>query len=300
MKIILVALISLFIVASAKADDKAVQKYRNYTPQQVKDMPDKLRSSELPVMYIRAARSGLAVDSELYFGMQLNQLMYSGIHDYQSAVRAFQTDLGDSPTGVLTVWQIHQLDYRSDLQKLSRIFFPDSYFSGKASDYAYVKGTLTILDDRIAWPINRHEIDCLKSENSCEVRQVMLDLPDLKKQWGQQYQVMIDNTEYYGITRWTDDTIDAESTSKPDSCRTTTLSLNFKTKEFFFITKNAGGKCEIFGTGTQLEKLPKPRIAQVIDGKEIFNEEFAKIEKAAYDVLASDFRKKADRPAAQI
>lgn len=285
----------LFVVTtlatSVKADDTAMTKYRNYTPKQVSDMPDKQRQSVMPMAYIFAAQRGLAVDSELLFGMQLNQLMYPGIHDYKSAVRAFQTDLGDFPTGILTVSQIHQLEYRADLQKLSRIFFPDSFSSWKSSDSASVEGTVTILDDRIAWPINHHKIKCFKSENSCEVQQVMLNLPN-EKSWAQQYQVMIDNPEYYNITRWTDDTIDAEYPSKPDSCRTVSLSLNFKTKEFFFITKNAGGKCEFLGK--QIEKLAKPRISQVVKGEKIINEEFEKIQKAAYDALSGDFHKKVD------
>jgi hypothetical protein len=283
------------LATSVAADDSAMAKYRNYTPKQVSDMPAKQRQTVMPMAYIFAAQRGLAVDSELLFGMQLNQLMYNGVHDYKSAVRAFQADLGDQPTGVLTVYQIHQLEYRADLQKLPPVSFPDSYNSWKDAGLGMVDGTLTMLDDRIAWPINHHKIICLKSEKSCEVHQVMLVLPD-EKSWAQQYQVMIANSETYTVTRWENDIIDAEYPSKPDSCRTTSLSLNFKTKEFFFITKNAGGKCEILGKS--IEKLAKPRISQVVEGKKIFNEEFGKIKKAAYSFLASDFRKKVDKIAA--
>ena len=71
------------------------------------------------------------------------------------------------------------------------------------------------------------------------------------------------------------------------------MSLNFKTKEFYFITKNAGGKCEFLGT--KVDKLPKPRISQIVDGEQIINKEFRKIAKAAYEVLSSDFREKAEK-----
>lgn len=287
---------ALAYVATAKADENAMAKFRNYTPQQVKEMPEKMRSKELPMAYIFAAQSGLAVDSELLFGMQLNKLMYSGVHDYKSAVLAFQKDIGDAPTGMLTVWQIHQLEYRSDLQKLAKVSFPDSFYSQKTADYGVVEGAITILDDKIAWPINHNKISCFKAENSCEVQQVMLALPD-DKSWAQQYQVMIDDTEYYNVTRWSGDIIDAEYPSKPDSCRTVSLNLNFKTKEFFFITKNAGGKCEILGKA--IEKLAKPRISQVVEGEKIIDEEFGKIAKTAYEVLASDFRKRVDKSIAQ-
>lgn len=289
-------LIMTTVAISPRAEEAAMTKYRNYTPKQVFDMPEKQRRSVMPMAYIFAAQRGLAVDSELLFGMQLNQLMYAGIQDYKSAVRAFQADLGDPPSGVLTVYQIYQLEYRSDLQKLTNIGFPDGFYSSKTADLGMVEGTVTILDDRIAWPVNQHRITCFKSSNTCEVQQVALAFPN-DKSWVQQYQLMIDSTEYYNVTRWADDTIDAEYPSKRDSCRSVSLSLNFRTKEFFFITKNAGGKCEILGT--PIEKLAKPRISQVVEGNKIFDQEFRKIKKIAFDFLASDFRTKVDKAVAQ-
>lgn len=287
----LLLLISFAVAGIAKADDSAVKKFRNFTPQQIQALPDKVKNSELPMMYSFAAQTGLALDSGLLFSMQLNKLMYPAVGDYAAAVRAFQADIGDPPNGVLTVHQINQLEYRANLQKLSPVAFPNDFSSWIASDGAAIKGTLTMLDDKIAWPVNHHNIVCFKTQKQCEVTQVMLVLPD-DKSWAQRYQVMVDSTEYYNITRWTNDAIDAEYPSKPDSCRTTALNLNFKTKEFFFITKNAGGKCEFLGKA--IEKLPKPRISQIVDGKKIIDSEFARIEKTAYEALASDFRKKVD------
>ena len=75
------------------------------------------------------------------------------------------------------------------------------------------------------------------------------------------------------------------------------MNLNFKTKEFYYITRNAGGECEVLGV--TLDKLSKPRIAQIVDGSKIIRDEFARIEKAAYDVLASDFRKRVNKLSAQ-
>ena len=240
-------------------------------------------------MYTMAAQRGLAPDADLLFAMQLNMLMYSGISDLKSATRAFQSDLGDPANGDLTVHQIHQLEYRAELQKLSPVGFPESFSSRKTADYGIVEGTLTILDEKIAWPINHYTIKCFKSDKTCEVQQIMLSLPD-EKSWTQRYNVMIVSTEYYNISRWSDQIIDAEYPSKEDSCRTSSLNLNFKTKEFFLITKNAGGTCEILGK--KIEKLPKPRISQIVDGKKLISSEFANIEKMAYEVLSSEFRKR--------
>ena len=290
MKPLFLLLIGLATAGLANADDNAVKKFRNFTPQQIQALPEKVLDS-VPMMYTFAARTGLSPDAALLFSMKLNSLMYSAIGDYSAAVRAFQADLGDPPNGVLTVHQIYQLEYRAALQKLSPVSFLNDFSNWIVSDVAAVKGTLTMLDETIAFPINHHNIVCFRMQKTCEVTQVKLVLPD-DKSWSQRYHVVVDSTDYYNITRWTSDAIDAEYPSKPDDCRTISLNLNFKTKEFFLITKNAGGKCEILGK--PIEKLAKPRISQIVDGKKIIDGEFERIAKTAYEALASDFRKKVD------
>lgn len=292
MKIFAIVCMSLFAATAVVADDKAVQNYRNYTPQQISNLPEKVRSSELPMMYTFAAQRGLSVGSDLLFGMELNRLMYPGIHDYKAAVKAFQTDIGDEPTGVLTVWQIHTLEQRSEIQRLARVLFPDQFSSFKTDDYATVEGTMIIVDEKIAWPINHVRVKCFKDQNYCQLDQIQIAVPD-DKSWSQNYHVMEDNTEYYTISRWGQDTIDAEPRERSNACRTTSASFNFKTKEFYYITRNAGGNCEVLGI--KFDKLPKPRISQIVDGSKIIPDEFAKIEKAAYAVLSSDFRKRVDK-----
>lgn len=296
MKAISILLISLFVVTSALADEKAVQKYRNYTPQQIKNLTEKLISSDVPMMYTAAAQRGLSVGSELLFGMELNRLMYPGVHDYKAAVKAFQADLGDQPTGVLTVWQIHNLEQRSDMQKLSRVLFPDQFSSFKTDDYASIQGTMIIIDEKIAWPINHVKVKCYKKQNYCQLDQIQVSVPD-DKSWSQNYHVMENDAEYYDIARWSHDSIDTEPRETGSGCRTISMNLNFKTKEFYYITRNAGGKCEVLGV--TLDKLPKPRIAQIVDGSKIIRDEFVRIEEAAFEVLASDFRKKVAKLIAQ-
>ena len=102
----------VFMAAAAWAQD-GIAKYRNYTPKQIADMPEALRSKEVPLLYIFAARSGLSPDSDTLFAMYLNSLMYPGMHDYAAAVRQFQRDLGDKPDGVFTVGQIASLERRA-------------------------------------------------------------------------------------------------------------------------------------------------------------------------------------------
>lgn len=293
MKLALSLFISVLLIAlPAYADDAAVRKYRDYTPQRLSSLSKEKLKSEVPMMYTMAAQRGLSVGSNLLFGMELNQLMYPGLHDYSSAVKAFQVDMGDKPTGELTVWQIHQLEQRSDMQKLSRVNFPNQFTSFITDAYAVVEGTMIIVDDRIAWPINHVRVSCSKSKGSCELDQLHFVLPD-ENSWSQTYQVMESSTESYEIARWDKDSIESHPLGTSKDCRNTSLSFNFKTKEFYFITRNAGGDCKLM-LGGELEKLTKPRVAQVIDGKKIIDEKFAEVQKAAYNVLSSAFRKRID------
>lgn len=114
-------------------------------------------------------------------------------------------------------------------------------------------------------------------------------MPD-EKSWGQNYQVIEDMPEFYTVANWAADSVDAASGNTSSDCRTTTMNLNFKTKEFFLVTRNAGGSCDALGVS--LPKLTQPRISQIIDGKKVIETEFSRVEKAAFDALSNDFKTK--------
>lgn len=178
------------------------------------------------------------------------------------------------------------------MQKLSRVLFPEQFSSYITDEYASVQGTMTIVDDKIAWPINHVRVQCVRSKQTCELDQIHLNVPD-DKSWSQSYHVMEDITEHYEIARWGQDSIESHPLGTSKDCRSTSMSFNFKTKEYYYITRNAGGDCKAMGI--ELDKLTKPRVAQVVDGAKIIQEQFAKIERAAFEVLSSDFRRRIDR-----
>lgn len=277
---------------AAVADDNAVKKYGKLTPQQLADLPESERSASVPIMYTQAARKGLSQGADLLFAMQLNTLMYEGIHNYEKAVKSFQKDLGEQSTGTLTVWQIHNLEKRSDFQKLATISFPSDYYSTKTDSYATVKGTMMIHDDQIAWPVNHVQLNCYKKDKYCEMRQLYLEFPK-DDSWIYNYNVIQDSPQYYEITNWSNDIIDAVPSDPSSTCRVTSFNLNFKTKEFYQITRNGSGDCEILGQ--EIPKLEKPRIAQIVDGEEIINKEFAALSRKAFSFLSSDFRERVEK-----
>lgn len=284
-----VFIISTLLTAVASADDDAMLKYKDFTPQELAALSKEELHSSVPMAYSLAADAGISKGSELLFSMQLNTLMYPAIDNYQLAVKQYQRDLDEKDTGILTVSQIHELEKRSEFQKLSRVLFPSQYSSHKTKDSAFVQGTMMIHDERIAFPVNHTKLTCYKDDNYCELKQLYLDFPKIDS-WGANFHVMEAGTEYFAITSWSENTIDAVPVDPGSGCRKTSFNLNFKTKEFYQITRNGDKECEI--DGATFPKLEKPRIAQIVDGEKIIKTEFSNLNKTAFEMLSVDFQNK--------
>ena len=294
MKFLPFLLIGLFVSSAAFADDKAIKKYRNYTPQEIIDIRDS--KDDIPAVYISAAERGVSPGAELLFGMELNQLMYAGIHDFKKAAMAFQDDLGDLATGTLTVWQIHNLEQRADLQKLSRVVFPDQFSHFKTEDYASIQGTMVVIDGNLLLPINHIKLKCYKKENYCQLDQIKLSVQD-DADAGKTYYKLENSTEYYEVASWLQDIITAVPNETGHVCKATSLNLNFAANKFYYITHNAEKGCE--ESGVSLDQLPVSSTAQIVSGTDIIQTEFVKVEKAAFDALASDFKARVQKVSAR-
>lgn len=293
MKAAVLAFIAAFgTMTAAWADEAEIKKYKHYTPEQIRDLSEKELNSSVPMLYTMAAQRGLAMNAKLFFTVDLNMLMYPAISDYEGSIKAFQKDMGDKPTGFLTVWQIAKLEERAETQKLKPVAFPDNFNSYITADTAHIEGTTVMFDERLAWPINHVKVECYKTDAYCQVNMIVLVTPD-DKSWVQQYQVMEISGEIYKITRWENDNIDGVMETTPDACRSTSINYNFKTKEFFGTTRNTEHECKFLDK--PMPKLTKPRMIQITEGKKVIGEEFAKIRQKAYSYLSSDFRKRVDK-----
>lgn len=280
------------------AGEDAVARFKNYLPREIMGIPEKERASSVPVMYLGAANFALSPMGDIVAQGNLNALMYNGLADYDGAKRAFQADLGEPVTGELTVWQIHTLNYRASRRNLTYVsFFPNDFQGTLYDDRAYIKGTVKILDEKIAYPINRVSIECYRSEGYCQYKQVILSLPD-ENSFSQSYAVYEIANESYRITRWENSQISATPYNNT-ACRINELSFNFITKEYFEIARNnSAGDCQT-ALGFSVPKLEKPRVSQIVDGNDIIDAEFKRINKESYDFLSSDYRKRVEATAAK-
>ena len=250
------------------------------------------------MMFSGAANLATSPAGDLITQANLNLLMYDGLADYDSAKRAFQADLGEEPTGNLTVWQIHSLGYRASRVNMTSVsFFPFDFGGTMTGNSAFVKGTVEIIEEKIAYPINHVDIQCARNEGTCEYRQIALTLPD-ENSWVQSYHVGEIADETYRITRWEGQLIDAVPLEN-SACRTTQLSLNFATQEFFEIARNNNaGDCETM-LGVTLPRLEKPRVSRIVDGREIVGAEFKSISEETFLYFSSSFRNRIEEFASE-
>lgn len=216
MKILMLAFFVLSGIASA--EDSPSLKYGGFTPQAIADLSEQERYSSVPMSYSFAASEALSEGSELLFMMRLNSLMYPAIDSYDEAIKKFQKDFGDKATGVLTVSQIVELRYRHEFQRLSKVSFPDQYFSNKTDSAGFVVGTMMIHGERIADPVNRTKLSCYKDGNYCKLEQLYLTIPK-GDSWSNNFRVSEYDPEFFEIVSWTENTIEAIPSSPSGACR---------------------------------------------------------------------------------
>ncbi len=233
---------------------------------------------------------------EWAIGMQLNQLMYPGLEDLDRAMKMFQKDLGAEPTGEITEEQLRELSQRVERLHIPEIYFP-TFFSStdvnlmRKNGFATVKGTAVLLaeDDTVAYPVNIVNITCHKDQKYCELRENYLFANELRG--GGYLWSFGERTVLFNIISWEDDSIEAREDDDPTSATISSLSLNFKTKEFFWITKNSGND-NSFITGEKVVPLRKPMIAQLVKGDKIVADYFKKLKKDASSFWSSEFKKR--------
>lgn len=285
--------IAVIWCSSAYADEDAMKRYADFLPEELVALPEDERHSSVPMVYSGAAKQALSPAGDIVAQLNLNTLMYAGIGDYEAAKRAFQEDLSEDPTGKLTVSQLTKLGYRASRADLTRVyFFPFSAGGQLIQNWAFVKGTVKILGENIAYPINHVDIECERNRGTCEYRQYALTIPD-ENSWGQTYSVNEVADKVYRITRWDDEakSIDAVP-MKTNACRINHLSFNFETQEFYEIARNASNEDCKTSMGTTIPRLEQPRVSQIVNGDETEREEFEALSEEAFSYLSSAFREK--------
>jgi hypothetical protein len=275
-------------VVAAKSPKDSVKQSQDETMGSKEDLKPKTMQEEL-----QSASPAQRKQLEFVVGMQLHQLMYPGLEDLGRAVQMFQKDLGAEPTGDLSAEQMQELEKRYERLNIPNISFPTPFSSTgvnlmQKTGFAKVRGTAMLLDDEIAFPVNTVEINCYRSEGYCELLETYLAV--IPAQAGGYTWAFDKNTVIFKVISWSADSIEAKEEDDPTNARTTSLSLNFKNKEFFWISKNSGNSN--LRTGEKVEPLKRPRITQFVEGDKIVAAYFKKLKNDAWSFRSSEFRKK--------
>lgn len=286
---ILLAKLALFnvLVPVFSIADEALEKFSKFTPNQILEYAK--INGEFHTPYLFAAYEATSPQSKDLNTYRLNRLLYPAISDYETSIKLFQKDLGHDANGTLNIGEYVELERRSDAQNISKLYFPLGFNSVIFdSGIGIINGTLILIDEDIAAPLNHAEVKCSKYSKTCTLEELQVyyditgDSPDT-------FSIGTKKTYGYKVTYWDSNIIKASLDINEGDCRAVELNLNFNTKEFLQITTNAETQCETV-LGEKMPLLDKPRIAKIVDGHKVYATEYAKIRQIAFDYLSSDYR----------
>lgn len=262
-----VFLLICMLAPEVLAAQDAMEKYYGYLPEQVLKLSEDERFSKLPMAYQLNEKSIRAVHH--YLPVSLASLHYPrAFDDTKNAIRLFQEDLGDEPTGVLSVGQLYLLAQRSEFYLASYTAVAplaggsagDVYELPNLGKYVSLRGQWEIVGDTIAHPTNSVEVICREWQGSCEVRELKVDdhttYEAFEGSWGSTVHIISEEYEI-SILDWSDDVVIAKPSSV-EGCRTTLWTLDFELKEFSQVARNSGdpASCSEW-------HLDAPRVAKI-------------------------------------
>lgn len=282
----LVAAATVFLAAcdmleAAPAPQATLPNISKMSDEEINNLPEETRN-QLPADAVFARLVGGAMGPLMKFQTTdaLARLSYfDPIPEQQlrEAVRKFQRDIGQPQTGELTFGQFEQLQLRSarvtesTISLLSSGGWDELNVFNFQNTYVATEGTWAIEGEQIAFPVNHAKIVCQKSEGTCEVQQVEVQLPSLevvgRSAFSDNPMVFHPDVATFKIVSWSASEVISQAEGQ---CRTTLMTINVMNNEVFQVTRNSGGECS-FGD-TKFPQLERPRISRLLPtGKTVYD-----------------------------
>lgn len=274
-------------------DVSPMDKYRDFTPAEIAALPDPVRLDEVPIQYIFAAQGYDDPQGfELVHSLKLQTLMYDTTRSFDAAVRDFQRDLGENPTGVLTVSQIAELTYRNGLLKLGRVELLNAVRAhALTEESATAQGTWAASAETTLMPINEVRIRCDQAQAVCEESTTYVVIPG-RESWDMSY-LVLNTRDVYDVTRWRRQGLEA---MRMAGCRQVILTL---TREGS-VTRRPGEllpeqECTLT-LGEEREAAPDLlQTVELTDGAEIMRAQYQRLQELAFSYLRPAFRERLER-----
>ncbi len=190
----------------------------------------------------------LLYDVQLWHADGINELAYL------KAVKEIQKKFGEKIDGNLTYSQFNRLDKIAEIYKTPK----ETYVGGnfrvtKFGDKAFVTGTLEIVNEDIANPINYHSMVLDKNSKVCRDSNLYVQETD---GFAGGIAIYLDETNY-DIVSWDEDEVICK---KDYTCRSEKVIVNFKSKSVDIITTNREDEeCKDF------PRLKSARVSKLVD-----------------------------------
>ena len=197
------------------------------------------------------------------------------------AISAFQSDLGEEPTGTLTVGQLQVLSERADAHMPETVHPSGGVFVSGFGGYAVAEGTWSFDDNLI--PIQTSKIECYREWRVCLEALAQINYEPFSifefSTLPPQLEVLL---QRWQITSWTT----TEITAKLDdaACVTYNLTIDLRTESAHQVRRGKGGKaCEGIAE--------TPQIINLVDGFDAGNKYASERQEKASKYLSSKYVK---------
>ena len=188
-----------------------------------------------------------------------------------AGIRQFQEDIGETPTGDITLGQVEELERRATRHRDRAIYadgLGDRLVIIRVEGHLEVRGTWILEGEKIALPINTARIRCSRQKGECESIQAEVLIPSLSEK-GEHYLLNL-GISTYEIVSWNAVEVIARDERH---CRTALLTINSNSTEVFEVTRNNETKNCLEGTlDLMLPRLDKPKIARLVPGYDATSE----------------------------
>jgi hypothetical protein len=169
------------------------------------------------------------------------------------AVKEVQKKFGEKTDGNLTFSQYQRLEKIANIYKTPKeVYIGGNFRVVNIGEKAFVTGTLEIVDEEIANPINYHSMILDKHSKICRDSNLYVQEHE---GFASGIAIYLDETNYE-IISWDQDEVICK---KEYSCRSEKIIINFKSKSVDIITTNRDGEdCKDF------PRLKSPRVSRIV------------------------------------
>ncbi len=214
---------------------------------------------------------------DLYYEVELWAKDGFNATRYKESVKEFQGKLKELQTGILTMGQFDKAEKYAKALNQEAIYPGDDLMVTDLDNTVRVQGTLTIVGEKIAWPINLVKGEARKSTMSYDEVFTYLNGNSIYS-----------DTDSYQIIQWGDEEIIAV---KQFSERNLKILINRKTQSVSYITTDRSTEVK---PGAPLDKLRTPRVSVLTRGfdaaRDHYQNEKAKAREFIADRAKAAFR----------